>query len=192
MNFNFEKITALMIAVILLVGACAVALSSCKQKGNNADGGTETESDADVSQTSEEEETQPDETESESSEESEEETQTDETEEDTDDTQESDSDTSQDDSFADRIIIAEKENARFSIVIAENIGNNETLRDTVDALVRLIVSTTGAAPEILTPSAEEYDADANQILIGDTGYAESNAVYSEIGYGEWTLRFNGN
>ena len=90
-----------------------------------------------------------------------------------------------------RVVISHDGDARFSIVISENLGNDEKLGETINALVNYFVSATGAAPRILSPDSETYDADATEILIGDTGYAESNEVYQAIGYGEWTIRFCG-
>lgn len=187
------------ITVLLLVGLMLLTafLPACKKKPSASDesdtssddsvvesivDGTESDSDTDTDEV----DSDTDETESD----------TDETESDTDDGEdtidegESDSETDTDE-VVDGMLIAEKGNVKFKIIFPEK--HDESIDRGINTLNSTIIKYSGAAfVDFGSAYIGNYSPDTYEILIGDTGYPESSAVMDELGYGEWTVRFEGN
>ena len=90
----------------------------------------------------------------------------------------------------DNIRIAYKGEINFRIVFPE--GLPEDLVAEIDSLYSTIANTTKGVPVIASTDTIKYDANAYEILIGDTGFAETLEVMKEINYGESVVRFKGN
>ncbi len=87
-------------------------------------------------------------------------------------------------------LIAENGKVRFKITTAQDLPSD--VNDSILLLYNAIKK--GAANGVVTVSeayADAYNADAWEILIGDTRYAESNAVLDSISYGDWAVCFRG-
>ena len=93
---------------------------------------------------------------------------------------------------AGEVVIAADRKIHYGIVYAEGCGS--TIQESVTYLYDAIKKRSDGG--VTTVEAVEYgaenDPDALQILIGDVGTPESNAVMEAIGYGDWTVRFSGN
>ena len=89
-------------------------------------------------------------------------------------------------------VLAENRQVNYGIVYAEECS--ATIKESVTYLYDAIKKRSDGG--VTTVEAVEYgaenDPDALQILIGDVGTPESNAVMEAIGYGDWTVRFSGN
>ena len=86
--------------------------------------------------------------------------------------------------------IAANKRVNFKIVYPADTTNDviesiNTLSDT------LVACSSGGSVSILDSDNNGYNANATEILIGDTGYPESKQVMSRIGYGDWVVRFEG-
>lgn len=89
-------------------------------------------------------------------------------------------------------VLAENRQVNYGIVYAEECS--ATIKESVTYLYDAIKKRSDGG--VTTVEAVEYgaenDPDVLQILIGDVGTPESNAVMEAIGYGDWTVRFSGN
>ncbi|MBE6633235.1 MAG: MBL fold metallo-hydrolase [Ruminococcaceae bacterium] len=89
------------------------------------------------------------------------------------------------------IYIAEAGEVKFKIVYADNLASD--VKESAVALYEAIKKRSNDGVVVMSeaiPSA--YDAEATEILIGDTTYAESTAVMNGMGYGDWKICFEGN
>lgn len=88
-------------------------------------------------------------------------------------------------------LISDKGAVKFSIVYQENIP--EDIAEAVTNLHNAITKRSGGGTvNIGIADIDSYSADSYEILIGDIGYPESKKVMDDIGYGEWTVRFEEN
>ena len=85
-------------------------------------------------------------------------------------------------------VLAENRQVNYGIVYAEECS--ATIKESVTYLYDAIKKRSDGG--VTTVEAVEYgaenDPDVLQILIGDVGTPESNAVMEAIGYGDWTDR----
>ena len=93
---------------------------------------------------------------------------------------------------AGEVVIAADRKIHYGIVYAEGCGS--TIQESVTYLYDALKKRSDGG--VTTVESAEY-GEANdpaqlQILIGDMGTPESNAVLADIGYGDWTVRFSGN
>lgn len=89
-------------------------------------------------------------------------------------------------------VLAENKQVNYGIVYAEECS--ATIKESVTYLYDAIKKRSDGGTTTVEAMAygEENDPETLQILIGDTGTSESNAVMEDIGYGDWTVRFSGN
>ncbi len=104
------------------------------------------------------------------------------------DTVESDATSSQ---YDGKVLISDKGAVNYSIVYADSIDS--FVKEYVTDLYTILSDRSGNINiDIKTVSANTYDTDAREILIGNTGYAETNEVMNSTGYGDYRIKFVGN
>jgi predicted small secreted protein len=105
--------------------------------------------------------------------------------------EESSSDTASEIKEATPVLISDQGTAKFSIVYDSSLATD--VLDSVRNLYSALKKRSGDNwTKIETANVKNYDVNACEILIGDTGYPESKEVMDSLGYGEWTVRFCGN
>lgn len=88
------------------------------------------------------------------------------------------------------IPIAENGTVLFRITLAPDLAADvsESATSLYEALKK---RSNNGAVRISEVNPLTYSAEEPEILIGDTGYAESKAVMNDLSYGDWTVRFSG-
>ena len=87
------------------------------------------------------------------------------------------------------VTVAENGAVHYSIVYP---GGDDIMMEDITALRSGIAKAAKVGTVAHAPAdAESYDPNALEILVGYTGYAETDAVRADIAYGDWAVRFNG-
>lgn len=91
---------------------------------------------------------------------------------------------------ATEITIAENGTVHFRITLAADLAADvsESATSLYESLKK---RSNNGAVQLSEVNPLTYSADEPEILIGDTGYAESKAVMDELSYGDWIVRFSG-
>lgn len=91
---------------------------------------------------------------------------------------------------AEEILLADKGNVNFKMILSEY--DDESVKKMITGLHSTLVQYTGDSSVAFENAGDSvYNADEYEILIGNTGYPESKAAMDELGYGEWTVRVVG-
>lgn len=88
------------------------------------------------------------------------------------------------------VLLADQGTVKFKITSAQNLADD--VKESVTALYESYKkrANNGAVP-VAEALPAAYDAEEAEILIGDTGYAESVAVMNELSWGDWIVCFRG-
>ena len=93
---------------------------------------------------------------------------------------------------SDNVLISEKGIVNYSVVYPEKALTIAKLMDAINALLKTLAESADAPSvksTMATPS--QYSAITLEILVGDTGYPETEAVKKELAYGDWKICFYG-
>ena len=86
--------------------------------------------------------------------------------------------------------IATNKKVHFKIIYPTDTA--EDVKESIHSLYEALVNRSNNGVVLISEAdSKGYNADATEILIGDTGYPESKSVMNSIGYGDWTVRFEG-
>ena len=82
--------------------------------------------------------------------------------------------------------IAENGIVNFKLVYASD--TTDDVKESISSLRQALITRSNNGMVLVSEAdSSEYQPDVPEILIGNTGYAESNAVMTRIGYGDWTV-----
>ena len=85
------------------------------------------------------------------------------------------------------------ENGTVYYQIAYAPGLTEDVKESIQSVWQALINRSNSSLVLISEAdPSNYDADTLEILIGDTSYPESDRVMESIGYGDWTIRFEGN
>ena len=178
----FKRFIALLLSLIMLLSVCLV---SCKKKvdGGNTESVTSDTESVESDTESVESNTESVESDTESVESDTESMES--------DTESMESDTSNSSSHDGKILISDKGAVNYSIVFADNLDS--FVKEYIQDLYELLADRSGNINiDVKAVSTNTYDAEACEILIGNTGYTESNEVMNSTVYGDYCLKFVGN
>ncbi|MBO5295249.1 MAG: MBL fold metallo-hydrolase [Clostridia bacterium] len=86
--------------------------------------------------------------------------------------------------------IATDKKVHFKIIYPTDTADD--VKESIFSLYEALVTRSNNGIVLISEAnSDSYSADAAEILIGDTGYPESKTVMNNIGYGDWTVRFEG-
>ena len=86
--------------------------------------------------------------------------------------------------------IATNKKVHFKIIYPTDTADD--VKESIFSLYEALVNRSNNGVVLISEAdSKGYNADATEILIGDTGYPESKSVMNSIGYGDWTVRFEG-